>query len=79
VLLLSLGIWSGIGHYLFIVAHRWAPASTISPFIYAQLLTVTAFGYLVFGDLPDLWTLTGSAIIVASGIYLLHRERIVKS
>lgn len=79
VVMLSLGAWAGIGHYVFIVAHRWAPASLISPFLYVQLLSVTAFGYLVFGDLPDVWTLTGSGIIVASGIYLLHRERIVKS
>ncbi len=75
VVLLSLGVWAGIGHYVFIVAHRWAPASVLAPFIYVQLITVTAFGYLVFGDLPDAWTITGSAIIVASGIYLLHRER----
>lgn len=74
--LFSLGVWAGIGHYVFIVAHRWAPASAIAPFIYVQLITVTAFGYFVFGDLPDLWTLFGSAIIVASGIYLLHRERL---
>jgi drug/metabolite transporter (DMT)-like permease len=76
VLLFSLGFWAAAGHYIFILAHRWAPASTIAPFLYAQLLTVTTFGYFVFGDLPDIWTLSGSAIIIASGIYLLHRERI---
>ena len=77
MVLLSLGFWAGLGHYVFIVAHRWAPASVLSPFIYVQLLSVTACGYLIFGDLPDLWTLIGSAIIVASGIYLLQRERSV--
>lgn len=75
ILLLSLGVWAGIGHYVFIVAHRWAPASMLAPFLYVQLITVTAFGYLVFGDLPDAWTIMGSGIIIASGIYLLHRER----
>ncbi len=74
-LLLSLGVWAGIGHYVFIVAHRWAPASMLAPFLYVQLVTVTAFGYLVFGDLPDAWTIMGSGIIIASGIYLLNRER----
>lgn len=79
LLLMSLGFWGGLGHYLLIIAHRWAPASSIAPFIYMQLVAVTAIGYLVFGDLPDVWTITGSAIIVGSGIYLLNRERAVKS
>jgi drug/metabolite transporter (DMT)-like permease len=76
MLLVSLGVWAGAGHYIFILAHRWAPASTIAPFIYVQLVSVTALGFLLLGDLPDLWTLVGSAVIIASGIYLLHRERI---
>lgn len=79
IVLLSLGFWGGIGHYVLILAHRWAPASAIAPFIYVQLVAVTVIGYLVFGDLPDVWTITGSGIIVASGIYLLHRERAVRS
>jgi drug/metabolite transporter (DMT)-like permease len=36
------------------------------------------FGYMVFGDLPDVWTLTGAAIVIASGLYLLYRSRVVK-
>lgn len=75
LLLVSLGFWAAAGHYLFIVAHRLAPASTISPFLYAQLPAVTVFGYFVFGDLPDVWTLMGSAVIIGSGLYLLRRER----
>ena len=35
-----------------------------------------ALGYLVFGDMPNRWTIAGSAIVVASGLYLLHRERV---
>ena len=53
-----------------------APASTLAPFIYMQLLTMTILGFLVFGDLPDRWTLIGAAIVIASGIYLVHRERV---
>jgi len=79
VVLMSLGFWGGLGHYLLIVAHRLAPAPTIAPFIYVQLVAVTVIGYLVFGDLPDVWTITGSAIIVASGIYLLRREQTVEA
>src|SRR5262245_14298310 len=76
LLLLSLGFWGGAGHYVFILAHRAAPAATVAPFIYVQLLAVTGLGFLVFGDLPDLWTLVGALIVATSGIYLVHRERV---
>jgi drug/metabolite transporter (DMT)-like permease len=76
LLLCSLGILGGAGHYLFIHAYRLAPASAVAPFLYLQLLSMVAFGYYIFGDLPDAWTLAGSAVIVASGIYLFHRERL---
>lgn len=77
-MLLSLGILGGTGHFLFILAYSRAPASAISPFLYAQLITMVALGYLVFGDVPDLWTLAGAGVIIASGIYLVHRERVTK-
>ncbi|MCC7252697.1 DMT family transporter [Hyphomicrobium sp.] len=75
VLLGALGILGGLGHWLFLHAYRLAPASAIAPFLYMQLLTMVAFGFAVFGDLPDLWTLAGATLIVASGVYLVHRER----
>ncbi len=78
VMMLSLGILGGIGHYLFILAYGLAPASAIAPFLYAQFLMMSGSGYLVFGHLPDLWTLVGAAIITASGIYLVHRERVTR-
>lgn len=73
------GCFGALGHYLFILANRTAPASTIAPFVYVQLLSMTALGYLVFGDLPDIWTLVGAAIIIASGVYLIYRERVMKA
>lgn len=75
-LMIGLGILGGTGHYLFLHAYRLAPASSISPFLYLQLLTMVTAGWLVFGDLPDVWTLVGSVIIIGSGIYLVHRERV---
>jgi drug/metabolite transporter (DMT)-like permease len=75
LLLLCLGVFGGTGHYLFIHAYRLAPASSVAPFLYVQILTMVAFGFAVFGDVPDVWTLIGAGVIVASGIYLLHRER----
>lgn len=75
VLLLSMGLYGGLGHYLFILAHRYAPASIIAPFLYISLITHSTAGYLVFGQLPDVWTLSGAAIVIVSGLYLLQRER----
>ena len=74
-LLLSTGIYGGLGHYLFILAHRHAAASIIAPFLYISLLTHSTAGYLVFGHVPDWWTLSGAAIVIASGLYLFQRER----
>lgn len=79
LLLASMGFWGGLGHYIFILAYRLAPASTLAPFIYLGLITHTIGGYLVFGQVPDRWTLAGAAIVIASGIYLLHRERVTQA
>lgn len=76
LLLLSLGAFGGLGHYLLIHAYRLAPASAVSPFLYFQILSMTGLGYLIFGDVPDHWTLLGTSVIIASGIYLVHRERV---
>ncbi len=73
--LLSLGLLGGLGHYLFILAYRIAPASTISPFVYLQIPTMALLGYLVFDDRPDIYTFVGSIIVVGSGIYIVQRER----
>jgi drug/metabolite transporter (DMT)-like permease len=70
------GAFASFGHYLLIAAHRLAPASVLAPFIYTQLAWATGFGYLIFGDVPNRWTLAGAAVVVASGLYLLHRERV---
>ncbi len=75
-LLLMLGVLSSFGQWMVIVAHRQAAASLLAPFSYSQLLWAIAAGFLVFGALPDRWTLVGAAIIVASGLYTAHRERV---
>jgi drug/metabolite transporter (DMT)-like permease len=72
------GAIGSFGHYLLIAAHRLAPAAVLSPFIYTELLWVTATGFLVFGDVPNRWTIAGAGIVVASGLYILHRERITR-
>lgn len=65
-----------IAHWVLILAHKHAPASTLAPFFYTQLLFATLFGALIFGQLPDRWTIVGGGIVIASGLYLLYRERI---
>jgi len=75
-LLVVAGALASIGHYMLIAAHRHAPASLLSSFIYCQLVWVVILGYAVFGDVPDRYTLAGAAIVIGSGLYILHRERI---
>jgi drug/metabolite transporter (DMT)-like permease len=68
-------VLSTAGHWLVVLAFRRAPASVLAPFSYAQLISATVCGLVVFGDLPGLWTAAGAAVIAASGLYTAHRER----
>ncbi len=76
LLLVLTGVFGGIGHWLLILAHRDAPPTVLAPFNYTQLIWALALGYLLFGDVPGHATLVGAAMIVASGLYALYRERI---
>ena len=71
----GLAIFGALGHWFLILAHRHTPASVLAPFFYVQLLWAAGLGFAVFGELPDRWTILGGTIIMASGLYLLHRER----
>lgn len=75
-LCLMLGVLSSAGQWLVVLAHRIAPASLLAPISYTQLPWVTIGGFLVFDNLPDQWTLVGASVIIASGLYTAHRERI---
>ena len=76
MLMLLTGAAGGLGHWFLIVAHRKAPASLLAPFQYTQILWMPSLGYLVFSDVPSWNTLFGAIIIVASGLYILYRERV---
>lgn len=78
LLLAFFGVFGMIGHTMFIKASRLASAPKLAPFVYSQLLWMTLLGYLVFGDLPDWWTVLGAAVICASGLYLMYRERVLR-
>jgi drug/metabolite transporter (DMT)-like permease len=68
ILLISTGITGGLGHLFQIAAYRRAPASTLAPFVYLQIISATSVGWLVWGHFPDALTWLGIAIICASGI-----------
>lgn len=72
--LLVLGCLGGFGHLLLIKAHQQATVTALAPYPYLQMIWMILFGYLVFDQLPDGWTLAGAGIIVASGLYIVHRE-----
>ena len=74
--MLLMGAFGALGHWLLILAHARAPAPLLAPFIYTQIVWMLALGYAIFGDLPDRWTLIGAAVVIASGLYLLYRERV---
>ena len=71
----GIGIAGGLGHYFLALAHRYAPASVLGPFLYQQILYMMLLGFLVFGDIPDSAVILGGTIVIASGLYLLARER----
>lgn len=76
LLLAALGLSGGLAHTLVIRAFSYASASIIAPFIYLQLVWATAIGYVWFDMLPAVTTWIGGAVIIATGIYTAHRERI---
>lgn len=75
-LFLALGVLATVGHFVLIRAFDYAPATLLAPFVYSQLIWVLLFGWLIFGDFPDGWSLIGMAIIVASGLYIANRQRL---
>ena len=74
IVMLLLGVFGGFGHWLLIRAYKIATATALAPYPYSGMVWMIALGWLVFGQLPDRWTVIGAAVIVASGLYILHRE-----
>ena len=74
VLLVTLGLMGGIGAFCAVQGYRYAAVSVIAPFDYTMLLWATLYGWLLWSDLPGPAVLAGAAIIVASNLYILHRE-----
>ena len=73
-LLVSLGVYGSFGHFLVIRAYQIASPSALAPYAYFQMVWMIVSGLVIFDQLPDGWTLAGCALIVASGLYIVHRE-----
>ncbi len=73
--LIGVGVVSSFGHLLIVSAFRLAPASLLAPFQYFEIVSGAVLGYIVFNEFPEFIEWIGVAIIVASGLYILYRER----
>ncbi|WP_163575173.1 DMT family transporter [Halomonas faecis] len=73
-LFLGVGLLGAASQMALIMAMRCAPASLVSPFLYLQIVWASASGYLVFGDVPQLDTYLGAALIIGAGIFLATRR-----
>lgn len=78
-LLVSMGVLAAIAEVLVIRSLELAQAVVLAPVHYSLLIWGTFYGWLIFDHLPDLWTWVGAMIIIATGIYTLHRERVSAS
>lgn len=72
----SLGVFGGTGHLLMTRAFRHAPVSTLSPFLYGQLVWAVLLGWLFYAHLPDLLSIAGMAVIAASSLSIALSERL---
>jgi drug/metabolite transporter (DMT)-like permease len=76
VALLWFGIANGVAHTLFARAFAMAPIGAIAPFEYTPLLWGTIIGFLIWAEVPAWSTLSGAAVVIAAGLYNVHRERV---
>ena len=78
LLTIIIGLFGTAGHLCLIRALTLGEASLVAPFIYTNLLFTTIWGFVLFGNFPDFWTIVGALIIVAAGIYVWARDRAVR-
>lgn len=76
VWLFGVGFFATISHMMMTYALSFAPSSALAPLQYFELPVATLFGYLVFGDFPNQLSLFGITIIIGTGLYMIHRERV---
>lgn len=74
LIMASTGVTSTIGHFFLNSAYKHAEASVLTPFAYAQIISASTMGWLVFGQFPDAVTILGIAVICASGMGIAYVE-----
>jgi drug/metabolite transporter (DMT)-like permease len=74
--LFGVGFWAAASHMCMTYALKFAPSATLAPLHYSEIVTAVILGYLIFADFPNPMTWAGIAVIVASGLYIIHRERL---
>jgi drug/metabolite transporter (DMT)-like permease len=78
ILMATMGSAGAVGHFMLVKALHNAEASMLAPFTYSQVVAAIAWGYLVFADVPSIWTVAGASVVIASGLYVWYRETRVK-
>ena len=76
VWLFGVGFWAAVSHLSMTIALQYAPAATLAPLHYLEIVQAVILGYLIWGDFPNRMTWAGIAVIVCSGLYIIHRERV---
>lgn len=74
--LMGMGAIGGLAQFCLVRAFSLAPAALVAPFDYSYIVYATVLGYVVFGDFPASGTWVGLALLTASGLYIIHRERV---
>ena len=77
-LLIAIAILGSLSHLALIKALGYSEAGSLQPYSYTLFLWAVVIGYAIFGDIPDHWTLAGALVIIASGLYAWHRERVTR-
>jgi drug/metabolite transporter (DMT)-like permease len=73
--LVMVGVIGGVSHLILTESFRFAPASVIAPFDYVAMLWAFILGYMLFGELPDRYTIGGAAVVIGAGLFVIWRER----
>ena len=73
-LFLSLGIFAGLGHFLFTAAYRFAEASLVAPVSYVHLVWAGLLGWFIFGHVPDLLAIVGMLVVILAGVLVAFRS-----
>lgn len=77
--MLALGVVASCAHLLITRSLKLAPASLLAPLQYSLLIWAIALGYLFFGDVPDLYVISGGTIIVVAGLFIFHRKNLLET